>query len=902
MKERRPPHRKVLPFRRTRRAGGTGGDAPYGAPRPSGPSGPAGLSGATGLSGGFVASDDGASPASPANPASTGNPAGPAGPDLPDDAPRSGGSRTPRGGGTPPELVVVPGRGGRSRAPRSLGAVAPPGPSFQCMDDLAGLGGVLGVVNSLDSAGPADMPRRPGRPPTLRRLPLLRRILRRFADAAARRIGTLCGVGCVVTPDETQLCDMAGCAGLLTRPAMHRFGVVPLEGMAGLLFDHSLRDALAWLGLGVDPRSVMSSPGGYPVDGQAERRAEGRANGLAGHRPGGSPVPALPGSGSRNGWLPGHAESGLCVHLGRQLQLDLEWAFLPYFEIETSGCDAPPGEPGQPAHAREALRPDWTALGEPLVATPFTVALHWLSPAAVPQPERPAGSSLPRELAPPQPLVTSATAATSASSTSPMFPQSPEPWTGRVMLVLPLSMLLPLADLLSDDTALLAPEQTESAESAHDRLQVLPDAELAARLAEGHPQTAAVVAARLAPQRRDVVLALLGPELGTEVRRRMARRRLFRQVLSPEQRFVVRTLALGEVHAAQALAAMRPEAAARFVRVMRGLGRGQGSLYAEQVEAVLREDGAGVAGAEDLVLEGEAQVRRLLMRALGPDDMRTVRACLETEARRAMVAPSAAPQAPGMGPDGLPREDGGKGAAAARGDVAVGDFGDGDGGNEAELFAPLLGVPAVALARLLTAEGLAVTVAVLRHLAVRDARRAAAVLGALPTAWAGPVAVGLSPEVADTGGWMPETRGGEAPAGKNWPDGADTLAEQSGQAGHSPRAVRSGSLEALLVAENALCRALPEEHACRVLALPVSREESGRDTPPATALAALLRHGGDAVREAALQALRHHRPGGGKGSPRIREGSRPGGVERPAPPARLADEDGPPFPSDDDVS
>ncbi|MBG3878632.1 hypothetical protein FVW20_16875, partial [Desulfovibrio oxamicus] len=319
--------------------------------------------------------------------------------------------------------------------------------------------------------------------------PLLKRILRRFADAAARRIGTLCGVGCVVTPDETQLCDMAGCAGLLTRPAMHRFGVVPLEGMAALLFDHSLRDALVWLGLGVDPRSIADGPAGGP--------AGGPATGLEPPRSGGVPVSSLPGSGNRSGWLPGHAESGLCVHLGRQLQLDLEWAFLPYFEIETSGCDAPPGEPGgQPAHAREALRPDWEALGEPLVATPFTVTLHWLSPAAVPQAKSQAGPSLPRQLAPSPAL------ADASPSPSPVFPRSPTPWAGRVLLVLPLSMLLPLADLLSDDSVLLAPEQTESAESVHDRLQVLPDSELAARLAEGHPQTAAVVAARLAPHRR----------------------------------------------------------------------------------------------------------------------------------------------------------------------------------------------------------------------------------------------------------------------------------------------------------------------------------------------------------------------------------------------------------------
>lgn len=890
MKERRPPHRKVLPFRRIRRGGGTGGDVPYGAPRPSGlsgPSGPSGLSGSSGLSGDFVAPDGpdgGPHPPHPLHPPHSG---GTAGPDL------TGDSRATHGGGKPPELVVVPSRGGNTRTPRSLGAMAPSGSPFQCMDGLASLVGTMGPD------GPEGIPRHPGRQPALRRLPLLRRILRRFADAAARRIGNLCGVGCVVTPGETQLCDMAGCAGLLARPAMHRFGVVPLEGMAALLFDPYLRDAVTWLGLGVDLRMMTGVRTSDCTGGSANRQASARLHGGAG----GYAMPPLPGSGGRNGWLPGHAEAGLCVHLGRQLQLDLEWAFLPYFEIETSGCDAPPGEPGgQPAHARELLRPDWTALGEPLVATSFTVSLHWPLPVAAPLQADP---PFPRELAPSMPPPSSLSSPSRLSHGAAL---SPAPWGGRLMLVLPLSMLLPLADLLSDDTALLTPDHTESAESVHDRLQVLPDAELAARLAEGHPQTAAVVAARLAPQRRDAVLTLLGSELAAEVRRRMARRRLFRQVLSPEQRFVVRTLALGEVHAAQALAAMRPEAVARFVRVLRGLGRGMGSLYAEQVEAVLRDDGAGVVGAEDLVLEGEAQVRRLLMRALGPDDMRSVRACLEAEA---------------TGPDASFPAGEGEGAVAGSGDFAQGGLGSGGGGHEAEPFAPLLGVPAVTLARLLTAEGLAVTVAVLRHLALRDARRAAAVLGALPTAWAGPVAVGLSPEVTETRGWMPERVGPAVrdgwvgPNALNAPDVPDTLDEPdkpdelnkldelnasdglSGLSGSPARAVRSGSLEALLVAENALCRALPEEHACRVLALPVPREESGCDAPPATALAALLRHGGDAVREAALQALRRHRSGGGKGDAATREGTWPGGAGYPVSPAA---EDGPSSPSDDDVS
>lgn len=278
----------------------------------------------------------------------------------------------------------------------------------------------------------------------------------------------------------------------------------------------------------------------------------------------------------------------------------------------------------------------------------------------------------------------------------------------------------------------------------------------------------------------------------------MARRRLYRQVLSPEQRFVARTLALGELHAAQTLAAMRPVAAARFVQVMRGLG----SLYAEQVEALLREDGAGLTMAEDLVLEGEAQVRRLLMRALGPDDMRDVMAILAAE----RAAPNAAPVA-----------------------TACDDAAGGAACNTA-LFAPLLGAPPGVLARLLTGEGLIVTIAVLRHLARRDGRLAAAVLGTMPLAWTGHVAMGLAPNM-----------GGESGAGPE-------------RCRHCGPGVHPGSFEALLVAENALCCALPEEHSCRVLDL--SATQPRVEGVSCTALAAVLRHGGDAVRKAALHALR----------------------------------------------
>ena len=865
MKERRPPHRKVLPFLRARRIAGTGGggDAPAGQSCLS--AGAAGAAGAgrSGGSGSFVAPD---------------TPETPARPDML-DMPVSPGIAD--GGFPAPELVVVQG-GGKSRAPRSLGAGVlgfrdvPPDRASSGQPPPGDPTGPVGPVGSVGPVGRASgplrctdgltglrdlLPRPGGGLPVLRRLPLLERIVRRFADAAARRMGALCGVGCEVTPGEARLYDMAGCAGLLARPAMHRFGVVPLEGTAALLFDHPLRETATWLALGADPRVMAGAWAG--TDGDTMSLQPGSPTlptsfgsfGLLGP-PGASGT----GYGGRNVWQPGHAESALCAHLGRQLQLDLEWAFLPYFEIETSGCDAPPGEPGgQPVHAREALRPDWTALGEPLVATAFEVVLHWPSPVFSPVPSPP---SIPQELAPP-------VRHPPASS-----------WGGRLVLALPLAMLLPLADLLADEAVLLAPEQTETAESAHDRLQVLSDADLAKHLAGGHPQTAAVVAARLAPLRRDAVLALLGPELGTEVRRRMARRRLFRQVLSPEQRFVVRTLALGEVHAAQTVAALRPEAAARFVRVMRGLG----SLYAEQVEAVLRDDGAGLAGAEDLVLEGEAQVRRLLMRALGPDDMREVRACLD-----AADAPDAADAAAGSA--GTSEANG---IAGAEGD-GVDVPGSGPEGGQArshgadashgvEPFALLLGVPAVTLARLLTAEGLAVAVAVLRHLAARDARRAAAVLGALPTAWAGPVAVALSPEGGPMGegGACPVRGGGRARS-------ATGATDVMGVMGAMGAMGAAGSLEALLVVENALCRALPEEHACRVLALPARREEAGRDAPPATALAALLRHGGDAVREAALHALRRHRAGKPGAEDRTREDARPGA------------DGAPPFPSDDDV-
>lgn len=426
--------------------------------------------------------------------------------------------------------------------------------------------------------------------PTPPRLPVLERIARRFARNMSVRLTGFMGVPCRVVVESVAhaTLQVEGRGPF----AVHMFEVIPLDEAAYIVVESSWADLVVRQALGAGEMALGA--GGWPA----------------------SPVATT-----------------LVDHVCRMAQLDLEAAFLPFFEVETV------------AGAEGAV---------PVVDLPRETG--WLVSMMLDC----GGARV--------------------------------PWH----LCLPDVLLSPLYPLLEDEALHVVPVETESSPDMQDALLTLSDTSLAGRIEKGHPQLGAVLLAACAPRRRNALFGLLSVEVAEEIRRRMARSRGMGHVFTLRERFVVRTLALGEVHTAQALAAMKPEAAATFVRTLAVME----PLFAEQIEAVLRQDGASVTAVEALALEGETLARRLLMRAFGPEGMRTVLDAVES-----------------MG--GLNR------------------------GTPEAPFAMLLGVAPVVLARLLASAGMAAAFAVVRSLAPRAPRRMAAVLGALPPEWGGNILAAL---------------------------------------------------------------------------------------------------------------------------------------------------------------
>lgn len=456
------------------------------------------------------------------------------------------------------------------------------------------------------------LPFRAGRPgvgpfPPLR-LPVLERIVRRFARGAAMRLSAYTGTPCLVEVvsvshrsfgfqeyheyqhDAEVASHLPDATARTGRVMWHMAGVVPLDEVVCLVVDEAWVDTVARHALG------------------------------AGALPKGSA-----------GWPSSQVATAVCGHFLRAVQLDLEAAFLPFFEIETvaEGELASTTSPSEGGGWQATLR--LLCDGE---------EAHW-------------------------------------------------------HLWFPDELLAPLYPLFEDESLHVVPIEAECPAHMVDALLTLPDEHLVARIERAHPQLGAVLLAACPPRRRSRLLPLLAPEMAEEVRRRMARRSAPLRLFTAAERFVVRTLALGESHTVQTLGAMTPGAAAAFVRTLAGLE----PLFAEQVEAVLRQDGAIVTAVEPLVTGGEAEARRLLMRAFSPERVREVVALVE--------------QAGGM-----------SGVA----------------------YTPFMvfgGASPLTLGRVLSSAGLAVTYAVCAALVRRDARHVAAVLGTLPPEAGGRVLAAL---------------------------------------------------------------------------------------------------------------------------------------------------------------
>ncbi|GFM37201.1 hypothetical protein [Desulfovibrio psychrotolerans] len=277
------------------------------------------------------------------------------------------------------------------------------------------------------------------------------------------------------------------------------------------------------------------------------------------------------------------AVAAYCLHA---FQLDWEWAMAPYFEVETVRCRLiGPGEP--------------------------VVELGELAELDEPGESGDVGDV--------------GEAGEEDECVLVTFAVSDGERSGRMLLLFPLTMLRPLGAMLAEPARLLMPSYTETDDEAFARLRSLDDAALAAELRTAHPLLAAVVLFRMADERRGRVLQLLEPAMREELVRRMGRRASMLRTLSVEQRTVVRTLLLGETHAAHVLRMCTPEAAARFLSLVATLP----SLFPAQASQILAEGAPGMMCSTPLVVDS-GMVTRLLMRSFTPAEAAKVRARLKS--------------------------------------------------------------------------------------------------------------------------------------------------------------------------------------------------------------------------------------------------------------------------------
>lgn len=255
-------------------------------------------------------------------------------------------------------------------------------------------------------------------------------------------------------------------------------------------------------------------------------------------------------------------------HVLHLLLLDMEWALAPFYEVEST-------------HGR-ADEQAWSSkhfwLDEPCIVCEFSVSMDA---------ESHTGEN--KEL------------------------------SGTMMMVFPEKMLKLILPILSGEQEILVPEFSELDASAIECFTRLDDAALRDELAQQHPLSSAVILSQLSEDRRNVLLETMDREKREAIERRAGHRAGIEVVLSESQQFVASVLALGESHAAQVLRSFSPEAAAGFLREAGKLP----SLYAEQVNALLKQRNSSIVSVGALVVDS-ALVRRLMIRAIAAEDMSKV--------------------------------------------------------------------------------------------------------------------------------------------------------------------------------------------------------------------------------------------------------------------------------------
>jgi flagellar motor switch protein FliG len=190
---------------------------------------------------------------------------------------------------------------------------------------------------------------------------------------------------------------------------------------------------------------------------------------------------------------------------------------------------------------------------------------------------------------------------------------------GTMMLVFPEKALGEIIPILTGKQEILVPEFAEMNASAIEKLVRLDNDTLRIELMSQHPLSAAVILSQLSEDRRYALVEKMPFEKQEAIERRAGHRAGVEVVLSESQQFVASVLALGESHAAQVLSSFSPEAAAGFLREAGKLP----SLYPEQVKALLRSRNSSIVSTGALVVDS-ALVRRLMIRAIAAKDMAQV--------------------------------------------------------------------------------------------------------------------------------------------------------------------------------------------------------------------------------------------------------------------------------------
>ena len=270
---------------------------------------------------------------------------------------------------------------------------------------------------------------------------------------------------------------------------------------------------------------------------------------------------------------------GAVRHLLHLLLLDMEWAFAPYFEIECSHSGT----------AGDAVYQQNFSLDDSCTVCEFSIQLYGIGKKGC---------------------------------------------QGTMMIVFSEQMIAGIESILTGKQEILVPDFEVMDEDVLQRLRLMADDDLFEELNIQPPLSAAVILSQLSDDRRNVLLAAMDADRQEAINRRVGHRAGIETILTETQQVVASILALGEAHAAQVVSSFSLEAAAGFLREAAKLP----SLYPEQVQELLKQKNSSIVSAGALIVDN-ALVRRIMIRAIAPENMAQIVSLCRTEQVHMPFAP-----------------------------------------------------------------------------------------------------------------------------------------------------------------------------------------------------------------------------------------------------------------------